>query len=57
MTAWMLKMIADSAGFAAVIVVDFAAFLEDNSHLHLMLSPSHQNAVDPGTVGLACKDL
>jgi len=56
-TAWMLKMIADSAGFAAVIVVDFAAFLEDNSHLHLMLSPSHQNAVDPGTVGLACKDL
>nr|GEX78557.1 ribonuclease H-like domain-containing protein [Tanacetum cinerariifolium] len=49
----MLKMIADSAGFATVIVVDFAVFLEDNSRLHLMPSSSRRNVVDPRTVGLA----
>nr|GEV47185.1 ribonuclease H-like domain-containing protein [Tanacetum cinerariifolium] len=52
----MLKMIADSAGFATVIVVDFAVFLEDNSRLHLMPSSSRRNVVDPRTVGLAFFD-
>nr|GFD62860.1 hypothetical protein [Tanacetum cinerariifolium] len=39
---WMLKMIAATDGFATVIVVDFGAFLEDHSRLHLMLSSSRR---------------